>query len=101
MAFPWMAAATIASSLLPLLFGGGGQQQRITETQVPPGGWQDPMLGMMSPLIADILSRRMAGFGQRSSVYSPWAQKIVDMLGGQFPQILSGATAPSFAGGIG
>ena len=93
MAFPWLAAAIIASSLLGL-GGKGGQQQRVTETEVPPAGWQDPMLGMMSPLIADMLTRRMASFGQGSSVYSPWAQKIVEMLGSQFPQILAGGRDP-------
>jgi len=94
MAFPWMAAATIASSLLPFIFGGTGEQRRVTETEVPPAGWQDPMLGLMSPLIADILSRRIGGFGEGSSVYSPWVSKIIEMLGGQFPQILRGAGAP-------
>lgn len=89
--FPWLAAATIASSLLPLFFGGRGEQQRVTETQVPPGGWQDPMLGVLSPLVADILTRRLSGFGEESSVYSPWIQEIIEMLGTQFPDILAGA----------
>ena len=93
----WQALAFAIPSLLGL-FGGGGSQQRTTETEVPPGGWQDPMLGLMSPLIADMLTRRMSSFGQGSSVYSPWAKKIMDMLGGQFPQILAGAAAPSPAG---
>lgn len=92
MAFPWLALAVGIPSLLQLLGAGGrGEQQRVTETEVPPGGWQDPMLGLMSPLIADMLMRRMGSFGQESSVYSPWAQKIMEMLGGQFPQILAGA----------
>jgi len=92
MAFPWLALAVGLPSLLGLLGAGGrGEQQRVTETEVPPAGWQDPMLGLMSPLIADMLTRRMASFGQGSSVYSPWAQKIMEMLGTQFPQILEGA----------
>ena len=95
MAFPWLAAATIASSLLGLFAGGKGQQQRVTETEVPPAGWQDPMLGMFSPMIADILMRRMGSFGQGSSVYSPWASKIMEMLGGQFPQIIAGGAGSS------
>ena len=100
MAFPWMALAVGIPSLLGLLGAGGrGEQQRVTETEVPPAGWQDPMLGMMSPLIADMLMRRVGGFGAGSSVYSPWAQKIMEMLGGQFPQILEGAGAPSPTGG--
>lgn len=105
MAFPWMALAVGLPSLLGLLGAGGrGEQQRVTETEVPPAGWQDPMLGLMSPLIADMLTRRMASFGQGSSVYSPWASKIMEMLGTQFPQILAGAGrsnpfAPSGIGG--
>lgn len=100
MPFPWMALALGIPSILQLMgVGGRGEQQRVTETEVPPGGWQDPMLGLMSPLIADMLTRRMASFGPQSSVYSPWAQKIMEMLGGQFPQILSGAGAPSPTGG--
>ena len=92
MPFPWLALAVGLPSLLGLMGAGGrGEQQRVTETEVPPAGWQDPMLGMMSPLIADMLMRRMSGFGQGSSVYSPWAQKIIEMLGTQFPKILAGA----------
>ena len=99
MAFPWLALAVGIPSLLQLLgVGGRGEQQRTTETEVPPAGWQDPMLGMMSPLIADMLTRRMASFGQGSSVYSPWAQKIMEMLGSQFPQILAGAGRPTTPG---
>lgn len=96
----WQALAFAIPSLIGLFGGRGGEQTRVTETEVPPAGWQDPMLGMFSPLIADILSRRMASFGKGSSVYSPWAQKIVEMLGGQFPQILAGAAAPSPTGGM-
>lgn len=92
MAFPWLALAVGLPSLLGLMGAGGrGQQQRVTETEVPPAGWQDPMLGLLSPLITDMLTRRMSSFGPESSVYSPWAQKIIDMLGTQFPEILSGA----------
>jgi hypothetical protein len=87
----WQALAFAIPSILNLFAGGRGQQQRVTETEVPPAGWQDPLLGLMSPLIADILTRRIGSFGQGSSVYSPWAQKIVEMLGGQFPEILAGA----------
>ena len=103
MAFPWLALAVGIPSLLGLLGAGGrGEQQRVTETEVPPAGWQDPMLGMMSPLIADMLMRRVGGFGAESSVYSPWAQKIMEMLGTQFPEILkAGGTsiAPGAPGG--
>lgn len=96
MAFPWAALAFAVPSFLQLLgLGGRGEQQRVTETEVPPAGWQDPMLGMMSPLIADMLMRRMGSFGQGSSVYSPWAQKIMEMLGSQFPEILAGAGGAS------
>ena len=104
MPFPWMALAVGLPSLLGLLGAGGrGEQRRETETEVPPAGWQDPMLGLMSPLIADMLTRRMASFGQESSVYSPWAQKIMEMLGSQFPQILAGAGAakPLSLAGVG
>lgn len=96
MAFPLAALAFAIPSILQLFGAGGrGEQQRVTETEVPPAGFQDPMLGLMSPLIADILTRRLGSFGQGSSVYSPWASKIVEMLGGQFPQILSGfGTSP-------
>jgi len=100
MAFPWMALAVALPSILGLMgVGGRGEQQRVTETEVPPGGWQDPMLGLFSPLIADILTRRMGAFGQGSSIYSPWASKIMEMLGSQFPQILAGAggTSPPFS----
>ena len=109
MAFPWLAAAIIGSSLAPMIFGGGrGGTERVTE--VPPTGWQDPMMGMMSPLIADMLVRRMGGFGEGSSIYSPWASKIMEMLGGEFPKILAGygretpspgvVRRPQLAGGI-
>jgi len=94
MAFPWAALAFAIPSILSLFTGGRGEQQRVTETEVPPGGWQDPMIGLISPLIIDILTRRMGGFGKGSSVYSPWASKIMEMLGGQFPQILAGAGSP-------
>jgi len=98
MPFPWMALAVGAPLLLQLMgLGGRGEQQRVTETEVPPAGWQDPMLGLMSPLIADILTRRMGAFG-KGSVYSPWAQKIMEMLGSQFPQILEGAGTPLIPG---
>jgi len=103
MAFPWLALAVGIPSLLGLLGAGGrGEQQRVTETEVPPAGWQDPMLGMMSPLIADMLMRRVGGFGAGSSVYSPWAQKIMEMLATQFPQILEGAgrSLPSTQPGV-
>lgn len=99
----WEALAFAVPAILSLFIGGKGQQQRVTETEVPPAGWQDPMLGMMSPLIADMLMRRMGSFGKGSSIYSPWASKIMEMLGGQFPQIISGAggTRPSGLHGIG
>ena len=96
MAFPWAALAFAVPSILQLFgVGGRGEQQRVTETEVPPSGFQDPMLGLMSPLIADILTRRIGSFGEGSSVYSPWASKIMEMLGTQFPQSLSGAGAGS------
>jgi len=96
----WQALAFAIPAILSL-FGGRGEQQRVTETEVPPAGWQDPMLGMMSPLIADILMRRMGSFGQGSSTYSPWASKIMEMLGGQFPQIIAGGSSPFSPSGVG
>lgn len=99
----WKALAFAIPAILQLFAGGRGQQQRVTETEVPPAGWQDPMLGMFSPLIADILMRRMGSFGQGSSVYSPWASKIMDMLGGEFPKLLTGARgvpSPAPMGGV-
>lgn len=93
MADPVTIGAMLLPTLLSFFGGGGGETRQRTEQEVPPQGWQDPMLGLFSPLLADILSRRMSSFGQGSSVYSPYASQIMEMLGGQMPKILAGAGA--------
>jgi len=96
------ALAFAIPSLLGLFGGGRGKQERVTETETPPAGYQDPMIGLISPLIIDIIMRQMRGYGRGSSVYSPWAQRIMDMLGGEFSGILSGAgsSLPPSGGGV-
>jgi len=81
MAFPWMAAATIFSSLLGLL---GNKQQgaapgyqlptRQTTTNTQPVGYQSPMLGLADPAMFESLLRNLGA-------YSNWGGKSI---GGPF-----------------
>ena len=95
MPFPWMALAMLGSSLIPALAGGKGKQQQVTTQQVPPRGYQSPMLGLMDPLIMEMLmknmkymqSSRLPG-GGRFGTGS--IDKILGLLGGQWDKLLAG-----------
>ena len=97
MAFPWLPLAIVASSVLPSLFGKGRNQEIVKETEMPPRGYQSPMVGMLDPLLVDILLRNLrtwggAGVGgQATGAYSPYVDQILKMLGERtFPQLMSG-----------
>lgn len=103
---PWMAIATLGSTLLPMLFGGKGKQRQETTQMVPPRGYQSPMLGLMDPLIMEMLmknmkymqSSRLPG-GGRFGTGS--VDKILGLLGGQWDKLLAGYNRPSgIPGGI-
>lgn len=94
-------APIIASliGLLPMLFGGGssggGEQQRTVTTETPPRGYQSPMLGLMDPLMGDQLLRQFqsySGAGMPGGVgnVSPGLQGILDLLGGDWGELLEG-----------
>jgi len=96
---PLTLIAMLAPSLLSTLFGGGeaggGEQQRTVTTETPPRGYQSPMLGLMDPLMADQLLRQLqsySGAGMPSGVgnVSPGLQGILDLLGGDWGELLKG-----------
>jgi len=83
--------------LLPTLFGGGGSgggtQERTVTTETPPRGYQSPMLGLMDPFMADQLLRQFksySGAGMPGGVgnTSPGLQGILDLLGGDWGELL-------------
>ena len=97
MAFPWLAAAIGIPALLNLFKGGGGRQQTVRETEVPPRGYQSPMVGMLDPLLIDMLLRNIrtwGGYGQGGRTggsYSPYVDQIINMLGTKtFPKLFQG-----------
>ena len=106
MPFPWMALATLGSALIPAISGayGKGKQRQETTQMVPPRGYQSPMLGLMDPLIMEMLmknmkymqSSRLPG-GGRFGTGS--VDKILGLLGGQWDKLLAGYNRPSSIGG--
>lgn len=96
---PWTAIAMGASALLPLLFGGKNQQTQVTETEIPPTGFQDPMLPVMSPMILQMLLKNMQAWGGPSgpkgttgTFFSPGMMgDILKLIGGEWPKVLAGA----------
>jgi len=93
--------AILLSALLPMLLGGNkgsgvsgtGSTDRTVTTETPPRGYQSPMLGLMDPLMADQLLRQFqsySGAGMPGGVgnTSPGLQGILDLLGGDWGELL-------------
>ena len=95
------AALGIGSILAPLIFGGGSEQKQVTETEIPPAGFQDPMLPVMSPAILQMLLQNLQSWGAPSgpkgtvgTFQSPMIQDMMRMIGMEWPKIMKGAQAP-------
>ena len=97
--FPWMALAVGIPALIQALgLGGRGRQEQVTETEVPPAGYQSPLLGFADPMVFETLLRRMQSFGAPSQMlggtagagYSPWIDDMIAMLGREWPTLMGG-----------
>lgn len=92
-----MLLGMLGSTLLSHFLGGDEEEDRqttqTTETETDRRGYQSPMLGLADPLMFDTLLRNMqaySGFGGVGSA-SPYISSILEMMQGQFPQLISGA----------
>ena len=100
MAFPFMALAMLASSLIPALAGGKGKQKQTTTQKVPPRGYQSPMMGLMDLLknMKYFQSSKLPGGGRFGSGS---IDKILGLLGGNWDKLIGGysqtAKPPSYA----
>lgn len=113
MPIPWLALATIGSTLAPLIFGGGKEQKQVTETEIPPAGFQDPMLPVMSPMILQMLLKNLGAWGGATgpggttgTFFSPEMMgDVMKLIGSEWPTLMKGAKSPrlrgSFPGGGG
>jgi len=100
MPFPWMAIATLASTLLPMLLrgrGGGDQEPLVQEqiTEQEPRGYQSPLLGLLDPwMVQSLLGRygllQGAGMPGGAGGMSPFTEQIMQLLNQQFPELLAG-----------
>ena len=95
MPFPWMALAMLGSALIPSLGKGKGKQYQQTTQQVPPRGYQSPMMGLMDPLMMEMImknfkylqSSRLPGGGRFAS---PNVDKILGLLGKNWGNLIQG-----------
>lgn len=95
MSFPFMALAMLGSALAPALFKGKGKQVQTTTQQVPPRGYQSPMMGLMDPLMNELILRnlkyfqssRLPGGGRFAS---PNIDRILGLLGKNWGGLIRG-----------
>lgn len=98
MADPWMIGAILAQVLLPMLLGRGKQtQERVTETEIPPRGYQSPLVGLADPMAFESILRNLqshsgwgwpAGSGRGQA--SPQIAELLKLLQGEWPKLMSG-----------
>lgn len=91
-----MLIASIAPTLLSLLFGGKkSETQNVTQTTVtPPRGIQDPTLGLLMPYMSDMLLRMMGSYGGAGmpggkSFNSPFGGDIMQILMQNWPDLMA------------
>lgn len=95
MPFPWMALAMLGSALIPALGKGKGKQYQQTTQKVPPRGYQSPMMGLMDPLMTEMIMRK---FKSLQSSRLPGGgmfgtgsiDKILGLLGGNWDKLIRG-----------
>jgi len=91
----WEAIATLGSVFLPMLFGGKGKQTQETTQVVPPSGYQSPMVGLMDPLVMEMLlnnmkymqSSRLPGGGRFGGTS---IDRILSLIGSQWDKLMAG-----------
>ncbi len=104
MPIPWAAIAGVGSILAPLLFGGGGSEQKqVTETEIPPAGYQSPMLPLADPMILQMLLQNMQSWGgpagpkgTTGAAYTPMIQDLMKLIGSEWPKLMGGVQSPGF-----
>lgn len=93
-----MILAAVLPSIFKGIFGQGTQQQeRVTETEIPPRGYQSPLLGMADMTAFENLLRNMQSYsgwgwpsGSGRGQASPQIAEILKLLQGEWPKMMEG-----------